>query len=54
MNIDKVAKKVVKEILDELDGRGGFDGWWDSVDEETQEDIRTELLGIVAKVLKAA
>lgn len=54
MNIDKVAKKVVKYILEELDNRGGFDDWWDSVDEETQEDIRNELLMVVAKVLKAA
>lgn len=30
-------------VLKVLKGRGGFDGWWDEIDEETQEEIKLEL-----------
>jgi len=36
-------KKIVDDMLSTLNGRGGFDGWWDDIDEETQQEIRGEL-----------
>lgn len=31
--------EVVKRIINELSGRGGFNGWWDDIDSDTQEEI---------------
>lgn len=34
-------------ILDYLRSLGGFDGWWDSIDEDTQNTIRKQLARIL-------
>ena len=44
---EKTAIKLVDNILDELNDRGGFDGWWGSIDTDTQDEIKLELVGIV-------
>lgn len=36
MNYAEVVIKV-------LQGRGGFDGWWDQLDEEIQQDVMQEI-----------
>ena len=43
----KKAKRIVEEILRELDDRGGFDGWWGDIDEDIQEEIKAKLTEIV-------
>jgi len=34
------ARKAVDIVLEELNGRGGFDHFWDSVDKDIQEEIK--------------
>lgn len=40
---DEKADKVVAAILRELEGRGGFDGWWGMIDEGTRNEILASL-----------
>lgn len=40
---------IAAEIIDELTGRSGFDGFWDSVDDETRNEIMTTLTSIIAE-----
>lgn len=40
------AKETVLEMIEMLKGRGGFDGWWDDIDAETQQEIIEELVVI--------
>ena len=37
------AQQVVGAILEELDGRKGFRGWWDDIDDETRDELRRDL-----------
>ena len=46
------AKKIVDEILSELNGRKGFDDWWYNIDEDITEEIENELVDIVVKNLE--
>ena len=43
--------QIVTAILDELQGRGGFDHWWDDIDEEIQEEITNSLILTVQAVM---
>jgi len=43
----KMEKEIVNKIIDELCSRGGFDGWWGSIDEDIQEDIKNSLEDII-------
>lgn len=47
------AKKIVKVVLDDLDGRSGFDHWWGGIDVDIQNEIRATLVGLVDGVLDA-
>jgi len=51
MNTENVACEIVERILRELTGRGGFDGWYDNVGCEIQEEIENELVEITKRVL---
>lgn len=42
-----MEKEIVNEIISALCDRGGFDGWWDSVDADTQKEIKKELEKII-------
>lgn len=42
-----MEKEIVNEIISALCNRGGFDGWWDSVDTSTQKEIKKELEKII-------
>jgi hypothetical protein len=44
------AKQVVEVVLNELGGRGGFDHWWDNIDEDIQDEIREKLVKLVMEV----
>jgi hypothetical protein len=54
MDVKKVSRKIVKDIMEELYGRGGFDSWWDDVDEETQDELMETLRDLVAEILNKA
>lgn len=41
------ARRIVNAVLNNLNGRAGFDGWWDDIDPETQEEIRESLTMLV-------
>ena len=45
------AKKILFAVLNDLFGRGGLDGAWDAIDEETQEEILATNLEKVRKNL---
>ena len=45
------AQRIVRLILKELGGRGGFNGWWDGIDVATQREIRRTLETITEGVL---
>lgn len=34
-------------VIDVLDGRSGFDGWWDDIDEDIKDEIRSEITSVV-------
>ena len=40
-------KELIEKILDELNGRSGFDDWWCNIDEDTQEEITETLVNIL-------
>lgn len=42
---------IVNAVFDELQGRGGFDGWWDSIEYDDQKDIRDALYDAVKEAL---
>jgi len=44
---NKYAHEIIELILNELKGRGGFDGWWGNIDDDIQEEIQHELEIIV-------
>lgn len=41
--------ELTDKLLDELNSRGGFDGWWGNLDEEIQLEIKTTLASIIRK-----
>lgn len=45
----KSSTTIACEILDELKGRGGFDNWWDDVDDATRDEILTRLASIIGE-----
>lgn len=42
------STKKVDLIIRELKARSGFDSWWDSVDDDIQEEIRQSLISILS------
>jgi hypothetical protein len=50
--MSREIKKCVLEILDALYDRAGFDDWWDSLDEELEDEITQELEEIVKRRLR--
>ena len=48
-----LAQEIVAAILNDLDDRGGFDGWWGSIDSETQEEIKRALKEVVDAKLES-
>lgn len=42
------APELVVEIMRALKSRGGFDSWWDTIDEDIQEEILEELYEIAS------
>jgi len=42
---------TAQKVINALQSRGGFDGWWDDIDEETQEDIIAEISEIMSDII---
>lgn len=40
---EATAKGIVDAVLRELEGRKGFDWWWDDLDADIQKEIRLAL-----------
>ena len=38
-----------REIIYALTNRSGFDGWWDGIDEDIQDEIIEEIAQIIAE-----
>lgn len=45
----EAVKNAVKTemILTMLSSRGGFDDWWSNIEEETQDEIKMEIMTIL-------
>ena len=50
------ANATILKVLAHFDSRGGFSGWWDSIDEENQTEILTfaELKGTEKEVIESS
>ena len=46
-----IATRIVAEVLKELRGRKGFGHWWDSIDEETQNELLFTLMEKVEAII---
>ena len=46
---EELARKIVEKVLCSLTGRSGFDGAWDSIDDDIQEEIKDDLVEVVLK-----
>ena len=40
-------QEKAEAIIDMLSSRGGFDGWWGNIDDDTQEEIIEEITKIM-------
>lgn len=49
LDLSDPASLVAKDILFDLSCRGGFDGWFDNIDIENQQEIVEEMAGSVRK-----
>ena len=41
--MEEKAKEITDLVMKILSSRGGFDGWWGYIDEETQLEILKEI-----------
>lgn len=46
-----VAGQIVKAVLDELNGRKGYDNLWDELDSGLRKEIKSALVDEVREVL---
>lgn len=46
-----LSSRIITNILRNLNSRKGYDGLWDSIDEEVRDEIIDELIEIVEKEL---
>jgi len=54
MNVEKVAKEIVKAVLDDVTDRRGWRQEWDRFDSDIQQEIRETHTDIVKKILQKA
>ena len=46
--------RYAKEIIDALDSRGGFDSWWDGINQDDKNEIEEEIAAIVGGAVTKA
>lgn len=44
-----LAQAIVEDLIEEMVGRAGLDGAWDSIDEETKEELLNQWREIVER-----
>lgn len=44
--------EIVRALLDNLNGRKGFDDWWNGIDPEDQEEILQSMYQIVREKMR--
>jgi len=37
------AQRIVTTVIETLEGRGGFDWWWEQLEPDLQEDVKAEM-----------
>ena len=47
MDSENTVKELALDIIYTLKDRSGFTGWWDDIDEDTQDDIINDLVDTV-------
>ena len=45
----KEREELAQKMIDYLCGRGGFDDWWDNIDEDIKEEMIIDLATILDK-----
>jgi len=48
---EKVSKKIVHDLIDDLSDRSGIGNEWDEMDEETQEELIKKWESIVKRYI---
>lgn len=51
VKVTRLASRITDAVLRELNGRAGFDHWWDSIDSEIRAEIDLVLTNAVKGVL---
>jgi hypothetical protein len=46
-----MAQRAAKAAIKVLEGRGGFDHWWDEIDDEIKAEIMDEMMTEIDKVI---
>jgi len=52
MAVKSRAGVIVDAVLEDLEGRSGFDGWWGDIDDAIQREIRVELAEKIEALLR--
>lgn len=47
-----LAENIIHDIFDELTDRSGFNGWWDGIDGDIQQEIRNTLTDLTVANLQ--
>lgn len=45
----RMCREIAQEIVDDMTGRSGADGWWDGIDPDIQEEILEEWTDIIRR-----
>jgi hypothetical protein len=48
---ETLAERIVFRVMDELNGRSGFDHWWSNIDADIQNEILNDLHQTVEREL---
>jgi hypothetical protein len=52
--MSQLAENIVQATLKELNGRKGFDDWWDYLDDETIDELTQALVDVVDQELNSS
>ncbi len=45
-------EQIAKKIVDDLEGRSGFDGWWEDIDPPIQAEIHEEIASTIRNAME--
>ena len=51
--INCVSRKVVREVLADINERKGYSQLWDEIDQEIKDELTDSLFGVVKRVLES-